>query len=218
MTWAIPPLRPGRVPEAPRRQPESRDQGHQPPADQEVAEVAGRERVGAAERLVVDLTHRAPLSAAYGRMARPDAGSAGGHRRVVPIPGSTNWRIRQTAAGGPASPRVCIMASPLPPVRQPGRARGAGGRGREGPRRRPPAELEAGGDTRREVIEGPTHALDRPASQLPEPRGTSPTNRRTARRTTCRSTFARFMPTQIAEKSPTSLQRWSGPSTGGWCR
>ena len=151
-------------------------------------------------------------------MALPDAASAEEHRRVVPIPRSTNWRIRQTAAGGPASPRVCIMASPLPPVRQPGRARGAGRRGREGPRRRPPAELEAGGDTRREVIEGPTHALDRPASQLPEPRGTSPTNRRTARRTTCRSTFARFMPTQIAEKSPTSLQRWSGPSTGGWCR
>src|SRR5213593_2910362 len=69
MTWAIPPLRPGRAPEAPRRQPESRDQGHEPPADQEVAEVAGRERVGAAERLVVDLTHRAPLSAAYGTAA-----------------------------------------------------------------------------------------------------------------------------------------------------
>src|SRR5436309_4812813 len=123
-------------------------------------------------------------------MALPDAASAEEHRRVVPIPRSTNWRIRQAAAGAPASPRACILASPLPPVRQPGRARGAGRRGREGPRRRPPAELEAGGDIRREVIEGPTHALDRPASQLPEPRGTSPTDRGAGRRTTGRQTIA----------------------------
>src|SRR5437773_8510239 len=100
-------------------------------------------------------------------MAPPDAASAEEHRRVVPIPRSTNWRIRQTAAGGPASPRVCIMASPLPPARQPGRARGAGRRGRDGRRRMPPAAPEAGGVTWRGVLGGPTSAVDRSAMQLP---------------------------------------------------
>src|SRR5437870_8396567 len=86
MTWAIPPLRPGCVPEAPRRQPEGREQGHEPPADQEVAEVAGRERVGAAERLVVDLTHedrhRLAPSAAHAACAARAGASARIRRRA----------------------------------------------------------------------------------------------------------------------------------------
>src|SRR5438093_6445856 len=94
----------GRKP--PRHQPEHHDQSYDPPADQEGAEVAGRQRVGVAEHLVGDPTHedrhRLAPAAAHGTAA---SGACARDSARIPLR-SRRARSARTQSAVTSTPRA----------------------------------------------------------------------------------------------------------------